>query len=83
MHGQFLVLIVLPSDDENRRRDLLQNSRREDGSTFDLFDGLARLRLWGTGGEWKYLRNGRLVFSSAFSKWDGRVDQVPSVGEAV
>jgi hypothetical protein len=32
------VLIIPPSDDDNRRRGLLQNSRREDGSTFDLFD---------------------------------------------
>ena len=69
MLAQVIFHRLPPPDDGNRRRDLLQNSRREDGSTFDLFDLREYMHCCSFGGlvrEWKELRNRRLMFSFAF-----------------
>ena len=64
------ALIVLPSDDEYRRRGLLQNSRPGGGLDFEFIQwsgAYVQYSFGGRSGEWKDLRNGRLVFSCAFS----------------
>jgi hypothetical protein len=69
--------------------------RPEGGQMLDSLEGTSNPRLrrdrertyewqfWRASGEWRYLRNGRLGFSCAFLRGDGRVDCVSSVDEAV